>query len=89
MEAEEDGGEVEGQEAVEQVAGRMVVGGDEAVGGVDGVVPGLVPVGEGAAGWGVQELLVDVVLQDLGVAFSSGSVTAVGEKGGNDTYVSR
>lgn len=66
MEAEGDGGEIEGEETVQEVASWMVVGGDEGVRDVDVVMPGLMPMGEGAACWGVQEVVVDVVLKYLG-----------------------
>ena len=65
MEAEDDGGEVEGQKAVQQIADWVVVGCDEGVWNVDAVVPGLVPLGQGATGGGVKEVGVDVVLEYL------------------------
>jgi hypothetical protein len=45
VEAEDDGGEVEWQKAMQEVAYWMVVGCDERVGDVDAVVPGTVPLG--------------------------------------------
>ena len=65
MKAEDDGREIEGQEAMEQVANWVVVGCNERVGDVDAVVPRLVPVGQGAACGGVEEVCMDVVLEDL------------------------
>lgn len=43
----------------------MVVRCDEGVGDVYAVVPGLMPAGEDAAGGGVQDVEMDVVLQNL------------------------
>lgn len=65
MEAERDSGKVERQKTVEEVTGWVIVGCDEGVGDVDTVMPCLMPVCEGTAGRGVEDLLVDVVLEDL------------------------
>lgn len=64
--AEEEGGEVEGEEVVEEVGEGVVVVGGEGVGGCDGVVPVFVEGGEGVGVGGAVEEAVDVVLEDLG-----------------------
>jgi hypothetical protein len=65
VEAEDDGRKIEGKEAVQEVAYWVVIGCDKGVRDVDAVVPGLVPVGKDTTSGGVEEVVVDVVLQDL------------------------
>lgn len=65
MHAESDGGEVEGEEAVEEVGEGVVVVCDEGVGDFDGVVPRLVEGGEAPARGGVEDVCVNVVLDGI------------------------
>jgi hypothetical protein len=62
VEAEDDGGKIEGEEAVQQVAYRVVVGCDEGIGNVDAVVPGLMPMGEDSTGWSMEQVIMDIIL---------------------------
>lgn len=66
MEAEYNGRQVERQEAVQEVASRVVVCRDERIRCADAVVPALVELGESIAIGVVQYASVDVVLEDLG-----------------------
>lgn len=64
MEAEEDRGEIGGEEVVDEVGSRVVVGGGKGSGSGEGVVPGAMKGCKGGVG-GVQSESMECIRQDL------------------------
>lgn len=64
MEAQENRGEIGGEEAMDEVGSRVVVGGGERSRGRECMVPGTVKGGKGGVG-GVQSVSVECVCQDF------------------------
>lgn len=71
MRAEEEGGQVCGEEVEEEIREGVIVVGCEGVRGCDGVVPFFVERGESVGVCGAVEEAVDVILEDLWGSVSS------------------
>lgn len=86
---EQHSGEVQRQEVVEEVAGRVVVGGADGEGCGDAMVPSAV-LGREEGARAVQDVLVQVKLEDLGVRAGARASAELGWKVRwvTDTYTS-